>query len=309
MTLTGLLGGDIVYAMRNVSTAVLLAMIWPWPCLGQKAAAAAPDPAVVAGTVSGSEPSRPASGNALMAGIEWVTIPSGSFMMGADDWSDRQPRHQVAIKTFQMAKTLVTNKQYLACVQAGACTAPEEGGIRFGSNGDDQPAIDVDWNQARNFCKWAGGRLPSEAEWEYAARSEGKEQKYPWGDEEATCARAVISEDGCSHLGSVGCGCGRNATWAVCSRPAGNTEQGLCDMAGNVWEWVQDWYHDSYDGAPADGSAWESPAGSLRVFRGGSWYLSGQLARSANRGRSLPGYSGRALGFRPVRDLRDKPAR
>jgi formylglycine-generating enzyme required for sulfatase activity len=233
---------------------------------------------------SGAKPARAAAGK---AGIQWVRIPAGTFTMGSSDvGSDAQP-HQVTVKSFQMAKTLVTNKQYKACVDAGACTAAQDYGS--GYNGDDQPVVGVDWNQAGAFSKWAGGRLPSEAEWEFAARSGGKEQKYPWGNEDATCGNAVIS------------GCGYNAPAPVCSKPNGNTAQGLCDMAGNAWEWVQDWYHGSYNGAPTDGSAWESPAGSYRVLRGGSWYYGAGDARSARRDYFVPGIRYYDLGFRPAR--------
>ena len=228
------------------------------------------------------------------AAIKWVTIPGGSFAMGygADDgWSFAKPIHQVAVKPFQMAKTLVTVAQYKACVDAGACAAPATGGYcNWGVAGRDQHPVNcVDWNQAQAFSAWAGGRLPSESEWEYAARSAGKDWKYPWGDEAATCETAVIS------------GCTSGGTAPVCSEPAGNTKQGLCDMAGNVWEWVQDWYHDSYNGAPTDGTAWESPAGSFRVFRGGSWGVGAVNARSADRNRDDPGDRRLLLGFRPAR--------
>jgi formylglycine-generating enzyme required for sulfatase activity len=242
------------------------------------------------------------------AGIQWVRIPGGTFTMGSSDvGSDAQP-HQVTVKSFQMAKTLVTFGQYKKCVGEGDCTAAhvsdgscyvwngskwEQGTLPASFQGDDQPVVCVDWEQAQAFAKWAGGRLPSEAEWEFAARSGGKEQKYPWGDEEATCERAVIA--------AGGNGCGRNATWPVCSKPAGNTKQGLCDMAGNAWEWLQDWYHDPYNGAPTDGSAWESPAGSLRVLRGGSWDYFAGYARSADRGGSGPGDLVNVYGFRPAR--------
>ena len=120
----------------------------------------------------------------------------------------------------------------------------------------------LDWQQAVDFCAWAGGRLPSEAEWEYAARSGGPSSsyKYPWGNDAATCTYAVMDD------GGYGCGTGR--TWSVCSKPAGNTSQGLCDMSGNVWEWVEDWYHGDYTGAPTDGSAWVSPT---RLVPGVSW--------------------------------------
>ncbi|HQC44116.1 MAG TPA: formylglycine-generating enzyme family protein, partial [Myxococcota bacterium] len=91
--------------------------------------------------------------------------------------------------------------------------------------------------------------------------------------------------------------------WPVCSKPSGNTTHGLCDMAGNVWEWVQDWYHDSYDGAPTDGSAWETPTGSFRVDRGGSWYDGARYVRAANRSGDVPRNRGGNLGFRLARSV------
>ncbi len=204
--------------------------------------------------------------------------------MGSDRGdSDEKPVHEVTVRTFQMAKTEVTNKQYRACVGAGACAPPSSY-----EGGDGHPVVNVDWEQARKFSDWVGGRLPSEAEWEYAARSAGKDWKYPWGDEDATCERAVIG------------GCGSGAA-PVCSKPAGNTAQGLCDMAGNAWEWVQDWGHGSYNGAPNDGSAWESPAGSYRVLRGGAWFNDASNARAAYRNRLAPAYRSGYLSFRPVR--------
>jgi formylglycine-generating enzyme required for sulfatase activity len=87
----------------------------------------------------------------------------------------------------------------------------------------------------------------------------------------------------------------------VCSKPAGNTDQGLCDMSGNVWEWVQDWYHDDYSGAPTDGSAWVSPSGTSRVIRGGSLFSYSDMLRSAYRLMDDPNGYSEALGFRCVR--------
>lgn len=216
------------------------------------------------------------------AGISWVTIPGGSFMMGSEESANEKPRHSVTVKTFQLAKTEATNKQYRACVEAGACSA-----LDSYSGGDDHPVVGVDWEQSKKFSEWAGGRLPTEAEWEYAARSGGKEQRYPWGNQDATCERAAIS------------GCGMAAS--VCSKTAGNTKQGLCDMAGNVREWTQDWYH-AYDaGAPTDGSAWEIPAAVGRVLRDGAWAADAATSRSAYRLNMMPSFRNIDTGFRPAR--------
>ena len=218
-------------------------------------------------------------------GIQWVRIPGGTYMMG-----EGAERHLVTIKAFEMAKTVVTNKQYRACVAAGACSSADNCG--HPSIGDDRPQICVDFAQAQAYSKWAGARLPTEAEWEYAARSAGKDRKYAWGDKDATCDNAVISG-----------GCGRKQTWPVCSRPSGNTAQGLCDMSGNAWQWVQDWYHPSFKGAPTDGSAWESPEGAKRVFRGGSWSSEPIDALTTARDRGDPALRICDLSFRPVRDI------
>jgi formylglycine-generating enzyme required for sulfatase activity len=236
-------------------------------------------------------------------GVEWVRIPGGSFNMGSNDgdsYDNEKPVHRVTVPTFEMTKTQVTVEQYKACVNAGACTAPDTGGYCNWGQSDrgKHPINCVDWHQAQAYAKWAGGRLPSEAEWEYAARSGGRDWKYPWGNENATCERAVM-DDG------SGNGCGRgNTTWPVCSKPKGNTTHGLCDMAGNVWEWVQDWYHDSYKGAPTDGSAWEKPTGSSRVNRGGSWYGGARLVRAANRSSVDPRFRFGHLGFRLAKSVR-----
>ena len=244
--------------------------------------------------------------------IPWVTIPGGSFMMGTDTWSDAQPIHLVTVESFAMAKTPVTFKQYRACAQAGACTPAHvsdgtcyvydgaslvQGLLPDSFQGDDQPVVCVDWWQAKAYAEWVGGRLPTEAEWEYAAKSAGQDWRYPWGNENVSCERAVMDEGGN--------GCGRNSTWPVCSKPMGNTLQGLCDMSGNVWQWTQDWYHVSYAGAPQDGSARERPTGTYRVGRGGSWNpgFDGYL-RADYRDHEDPAAGSASYGMRPARGLR-----
>ncbi len=215
--------------------------------------------------------------------------------MGSDaGGSNELPVHSVTVPSFEMAKTEVTIDQYGACVDAGACTAPNTGThCNWGVSGHGaHPVNCVDWNQAVAFCSWAGGGLPSEAEWEYAARSGGQDITYPWGDETATCQYAVMNEGGY--------GCGQGSTWATCSKTAGNTTQGFCDMAGNVWEWVQDWYHSDYTGAPTDGSAWED-SGSHRVTRGGDFYDDAHYLRAAYRLGGDPSFRHADLGFRCAR--------
>lgn len=257
-------------------------------------------------------PAAPAAGTA----ISWVKIPGGTFMMGTNegDLVFPKPVHQVKIAAFEMAKHPVTNKQYRACVAAKGCTTAHtadgtcyvsggkgwtKGILPASFLGDDQPAVCVSWEQANAFAKWAGGRLPTEAEREYAARSGGKDQAFPWGNEEATCERAVMS--------AGGDGCGRKSTWPVCSLPLGNTAQGLCDMSGNVWEWVSDRFHPSYEGAPKDGSSWDVQAKGEtrdRMKRGGSWRNQAGYMRSAYRGACDPEHHHDYNGFRLVRSAR-----
>jgi len=216
--------------------------------------------------------------------------------------SNETPVHPVTVPGFEMLATEVTVSQYEACVNdGGACTAPStsDSSCNWNASGyEDHPVNCVDWQQAVDFCTWAGGRLPSEAEWEYAARSGGPSSsyKYPWGNDAATCTYAVMDDD--TH--TFGCNTGR--TWSVCSKPAGNTSQGLCDMSGNVWEWVEDWYYGDYTGAPTDGSAWVSPSGSFRVVRGGSFVSYAVDLRAAYRSLGDPSVQVYTLGFRCARD-------
>ena len=235
-----------------------------------------------------------------IGGVRWVTIAGGSFIMGSKESRDEKPPHKVTVPTFQIAKTLVTKEQFFACMKAGACPTPPSCNWPPAPGEDQLPVVCVDWHQARSFSKWVGGRLPTEAEWEYAARSAGRDWKYPWGNEDPTCELAAIV--GCPHRGPR----------AVCSLPDGNTKQGLCDMAGNVWEWTQDRYFGSYSGAPTDGSAREKSAGivggilgvldaSGRVYRGGSWNHGVVRARAAARNVGTPTYRFDDLGFRPAR--------
>ncbi len=246
-------------------------------------------------------PATPAPSRVMrVPDIVWVTLPGGVFQMGSSDGRrNERPVHRVIVGAFEISKTEVTVAQYRLCVEAGACTEPETRwkGCNWGQDGrDDHPVNCVDWTQAAQFARWVGGRLPTEAEWEFAARSRGQDRTYPWGDAPPTCARAVIPAPN-------GNGCGKESTWPVCSTPEGNTEQGLCDMAGNVWEWVADWYQeDYYADSPQDnpqGPAW----GHYRVARGGAWFSPTEYLRTTARYGDRPGGKRIDMGFRVVREV------
>lgn len=191
---------------------------------------------------------------------EMVSIPGGMFQMGTTDWSNAQPVHSVMVPAFSMGKTEVTVAQYQSCVTAGRCEAPYSGGsCTLGA--DDAPVMCVDWDQAKAYCAFAGGRLCSEAEWEFAARNGSAGNLYPWGDTDPTSDNAVWSENHPSLSGPA----------AGCSKSAGNDTWGVCDLAGNVSEWVEDDYHSDYTGAPTDGSARVDGYRTLRVYRGGAF--------------------------------------
>jgi formylglycine-generating enzyme required for sulfatase activity len=149
--------------------------------------------------------------------VEWFAIPAGRFRMGTDTGDgDEKPVHTVAIAAFHLSKTLVTVEQYAECVAQGRCTLPGSGGACNWGVPDRQrhPINCVDWDQASQFARFEGARLPTESEWEYAARSGGKNQNYPWGDEAPTCDKAVM-------YGDPAAGCAKPSTLPVCSKPAG----------------------------------------------------------------------------------------
>ncbi len=235
-------------------------------------------------------------------GLCWVTLCGGRFAMGNRlglGEADEHPQHPVAVAHFEMLQSEVTVAQYAACVDDGACEPwPSYGDIpprcSWDEEGlDDHPMNCLDFEMAGIFCAWAGGTLPSEAQWEYAARSRGRDVVYPWGDAEPSCDLLMNEEDCCE----TGTSC------PVCSFPAGATEQGLCDMAGNIFEWTADWYHNSYLGAPRTAEAWVEPAYVLRTMRGGA-IGSGVGYRVRNRTFHDPEFYYSGMGVRCVRSWR-----
>ncbi|WP_376696536.1 bifunctional serine/threonine-protein kinase/formylglycine-generating enzyme family protein [Wenzhouxiangella sp. EGI_FJ10305] len=236
---------------------------------------------------------------------EMVVIPAGSFRMGspsgeADRQNNEGPQHRVTVPMFALGKTEVTFAQWDACVRAGGCNhRPGDQGWGRG----DRPVINVSWDDAQEYVRWLSGqtgedyRLPSEAEWEYAARA-GTATRFHTGH--------CITTDQANFHGNYppqGCGKGRyrGRTVAVGSFPP--NDFGLQDMHGNVWEWVQDCWNDSYRGAPSDGSAWMSGDCRFAGVRGGSWSYFGHNLRSAYRNWFVRVPGGNGTGFRPARSV------
>jgi formylglycine-generating enzyme required for sulfatase activity len=244
--------------------------------------------------------------------IEMVNIPAGSFVMGSclqdkkqaflgesscdnpdpDASSSETPQHRVSVSAFQMGKTEVTLGQFKAFIKAtGRSNLVDDDFIKYNAYGEDAPVVQVSWSDAQNFISWlndtAGGgwRLPSEAEWEYACRAGGS-ARYCGGNDLNTVA--WYSDNSGQQPHRVG------------TKKA--NAYGLYDMSGNVWEWVQDCWHDSYRGAPSDGSAWTgSCSGDGRGLRGGSWVSGARYARAAIRSYFLPGIRDDGFGFRLAR--------
>jgi formylglycine-generating enzyme required for sulfatase activity len=232
---------------------------------------------------------------------EMILIPAGEFTMGSppteptekDHRSDEGPQHKVTIaRHFAVSKFDVTFDDWAACVSVGGCPQANESGMGRGN----KPVINVLWDGAQQYAAWLSKmtqrpyRLLTEAEWEYVARA-GSTTAYYWGDE--------IGE------GNANCdGCGSSKpdqTLPVGSFSA--NQFGLYDMAGNVWQWVQDCYHDNYWGAPMVGSAWTSGDCPHRVVRGGSWHVEPPDLRSARRGKRTTDERYDGLGFRVARTL------
>ncbi len=246
-------------------------------------------------------------------GVPMRLVPAGEFTMGGSadialeecqkfsligicdrDWfTDEEPIHTVFLDAFYMDKYEVTNALYAACVKAGVCVPPQDYGSDTRSSYygnaqyDEYPVIYMDWEMANIYCEWRGARLPTEAEWEKAARgTDGR--AYPWG-EGIDCKKANYSL-------CVG------DTSAVGSYESGKSPYGIYDLAGNAWEWVADWYAKTYYQISPSGNPLGPSSGQDRVLRGGSWFNYGNVLRSSRRGRySLDILNG--VSFRCARSL------
>lgn len=247
-------------------------------------------------------------------GMEMVFVPAGAFTMGSNDgFEDEQPVHEVYLDGYWIDKYEVNNEQFtLFMDEIGYETDAEQAGQSFvyvdgsweqvsgadwahpkgptsGINGlSDHPVVHVSWNDAQDYCTWAGRRLPTEAEWEKAARgTDGR--IYPWGNEIPSVSLLNYDQN-------------EGGTTVVGSYPAGASPYGVMDMAGNVWEWTADWYDGNYYSVSPDKNPTGPSSGKDRVLRGGSWGSIGRVVRSANRLRYNPDSAYNSYGF-PLRQL------
>ena len=222
-----------------------------------------------------------------LPGMKFVTIPSGSFRMGSNDGDKvERPVHTVNISSFQMMTTEVTQAQWQAVM----------GSNPSNFKGDNLPVEQVSWDDCHEFISklnqrdpGKGYRLPTEAEWEYACRA-GSTTMYYNGDNYSDLDRIAWYYNNSDRK----------------THPVGQklpNAWGLYDTLGNVWEWCEDWFHENYNGAPSDGSAWRSPSGNLRVLRSGSWYDPPNFCQIAFRDRYPPNHKLYQTGFRLVRDV------
>lgn len=233
-------------------------------------------------------------GSTLLSEKDWMTllyVPGGPFQMGSDRSSKNSyPLHTIYLESFWIDQTEVTNAMYTKCVTDGACQAPQDVNSHNRLNYftderyADYPVLFVPWNEASAYCRWAGRELPTEAQWEKAARGTDS-RLYPWGDQAPS--KELLNFD--TPLGD---------TKKVGVYPAGASPYGALDMAGNAWEWVADWYEERYYQTSPEENPTGPQYGYERVERGGSWGDDmSQIRTFVRRGRS-PIEVSNALSFR-----------
>lgn len=243
-------------------------------------------------------------------GMELVYIPAGNFIYGVNSndpyWQGAEiPQHEVYLDSYSIYRTEVTNGMYEKCVTDRGCKRPEQTYSRTISNyyGNDKyqnyPVIYVSWNDAQAYCAWAGGRLPTEAEWEKAARGSNG-WRFPWGNGEPEDGQVNMCDRSCADTAY------RISSYLdnfmdvapVDAHPDGASPYGVLDMAGNVWEWVADWQVPAY--LSQDDNPQGPASGTRRVYRGGSWRNNFEEIRTVFRPSLKPDATYDTLGFRCV---------
>ncbi|HKQ33989.1 MAG TPA: formylglycine-generating enzyme family protein [Nitrospiraceae bacterium] len=221
---------------------------------------------------------------------DMVLVPAGEFTMGSSEGDpDEKPAHKVLIDAFYMDKYEVTVKQYAVFLQESGGDRPSEWKTMNKTANQNRPVMGVDWEEAARYCKWAGKRLPTEAEWEKAARgTDGR--IYPWGNDPPTPLHANYGKKEWDN---------HEALVPVGKLENGKSPYGIYDMGGNVWEWVSDWYdNDYYKNSPSQNPTGPS-SGGFKVIRGGSWNTSARSLRSADRYFDPPSFRSQYVpGFR-----------
>jgi formylglycine-generating enzyme required for sulfatase activity len=289
-----------IWIIAPLILAVLIALgIWGMPLVTARLAADAATPTVTSTPEKTSTPTRtppptvtrtpiPGIGSTWTRpadGMLMVYVPGGGFTMGAFI------SYYVTLDAFWMDQTEVTNAMYARCVGAGACQPPSTNSSRLRSSyyGDPQyadfPVIHLNWAAAGAYCVWAGARLPTDAEWEKAARGTDW-LAYPWGNFDPFCSRGNYNS------------C-QDDTTAVGSYPSGASPYGVLDMAGNVKEWVNDWYDETYE--PSERNPQGPTTGTYRVVRSSAYYSDLWYIRTGFRGWFDPNGGDLDLGFRCAR--------
>ena len=228
-----------------------------------------------------------------------VRIPAGEFLMGSEmGYPAERPVHRVSVEAFYLGVHPVTNEQYARFVAETGHRLPYLDDRRVQQENwhpeththplarAKHPVVLVSWRDAQAYCEWAGGRLPTEAEWEWAARGGAEGKLYPWGDD---IDPVFANYDN------------PNGTTPVCSYPANG--YGLHDMAGNVWEWVADWYDPHYYARSPRENPLGPETGTTKILRGGAWLLFPEFCRVAYRFRNSPNFRFNLIGFRLARSL------
>ena len=251
-------------------------------------------------------------------GMTLLYVPAGEFTMGSEIFDDEKPAHTVYLDAYWIDKTEVTNSLFAIFLnQIGNQT---DGGVTWLDSNDldariqfdggewraeagygDHPVIEVSWFGAKSYCSWVERRLPTEAEWEKAARGTNM-LVYPWGNT-FDASRLNFCDKNCtSEFADNNADDGNEFTSRVGIYSNGASPYGALDMAGNVWEWVSDWYEEDYYNVSPLSNPQGPTSGERRVLRGGSWYFGSDVARTANRDWGVPDDSNSSFGFRCVMD-------